>query len=102
MKSNRFRQLISINFGLIVMFFCVELSALWGQPNETPVNFKIAFIGDQGLAETSIAVLQLIKSEGADAVVHSGDFDYDDNPAAWDTLINNTLGEDFPCMYGKP
>ncbi|MDZ7288467.1 MAG: metallophosphoesterase [candidate division KSB1 bacterium] len=63
---------------------------------ETPANFKIAFIGDQGLGENAQAVLNLIKNEGANAVVHSGDFDYHDNPAAWDAQITNILGADFP------
>ena len=63
---------------------------------QTPPNLTIAFIGDQGLGTTSLAVLNLIRSEGADAVVHSGDFDYADNPAAWDAQINAVLGPDFP------
>jgi predicted phosphodiesterase len=63
---------------------------------ETPSNFKIAFIGDQGLGEGSDKVLNLIKSEGAQAVVHLGDFDYVDNPAAWEDQINRTLGPNFP------
>ena len=63
---------------------------------QTPVNFKIAFFGDQSLDEEAVAVLTLIKDEGADAVVHSGDFDYEDDPAAWDAMINSVLGSMFP------
>lgn len=63
---------------------------------ETPPNFKLAFIGDQGLGEASEKVLNLIKSEGAQAVVHLGDFDYADNPAAWDDQISRILGANFP------
>lgn len=63
---------------------------------ETPSNFKIAFIGDQGLGETSDKVLNLIKTEGAQAVMHLGDFDYVDNPAAWEEQINRVLGANFP------
>ena len=33
-----------------------------------PPNFKVAFIGDQGLGANSVAVLQLIRDEGADMV----------------------------------
>lgn len=62
----------------------------------TPVNFKVAFIGDQGLGPNSVAVLNLIKNEGAQAVVHSGDLDYEDDPAAWDAQINSVLGQNFP------
>jgi DNA-binding transcriptional LysR family regulator len=60
------------------------------------VDFTIAFIGDQGDGADADAVLQLISDEGADAVVHSGDFDYGDKPELWDALITGRLGEDFP------
>src|SRR5262245_44355886 len=63
---------------------------------KTPGNYMIAFIGDQGLGENAQAVLKLIKNEGAEAVVHSGDFDYQGNPAAWEAQINAILGSDFP------
>src|SRR3990172_1802138 len=63
----------------------------------TPAGFKIAFIGDQGLGSTdSIPVLQLIKNEGAGMVIHQGDFDYNDNPDAWDNQITSVLGDSFP------
>ncbi|MFQ5628702.1 MAG: metallophosphoesterase [bacterium] len=62
----------------------------------TPPNFKIAFIGDQGLGTDAQAVLQLIKNEGAQAVMHSGDLDYADDPQAWDDQISSILGTDFP------
>ena len=64
----------------------------------TPPNLKVAFIGDQGLGEEPKAVLRMIKSEKADLVIHSGDFDYDDDPAAWVDQINGILGPDFPYV----
>ena len=67
-----------------------------GGSDTTPANLKIAFIGDQGLGPDAVAVLNLIKAEGAKAVVHVGDFDYVDDPAAWDAQINGVLGENFP------
>jgi predicted phosphodiesterase len=63
---------------------------------QTPENYKIAFIGDQGLGENAKAVLRLIKAEGADAVLHQGDLDYERNPKAWDDQINSILGPNFP------
>ena len=63
---------------------------------KTPGNFMIAFIGDQGPKANALAVLALIKNEWANAIVHSGDFDYEDNPAAWEAQINNIRGDDFP------
>jgi hypothetical protein len=63
---------------------------------DVPENFKIAFIGDQGHGASGRAVLTLIKNEAADLVMHQGDFDYDDDPAAWDAQINDVLGSNFP------
>jgi hypothetical protein len=84
--------LLSIALGLDV--FCGSVAL--GQGQAPPVNLKIAFIGDQGLGASAEAVLHLIRSEGADAVIHSGDFDYADNPAAWEGQIDAILGADFP------
>jgi myo-inositol-hexaphosphate 3-phosphohydrolase/predicted phosphodiesterase len=61
-----------------------------------PPNFTIAFIGDQGLGSKAEAVLHLIEDEGTDLVIHAGDFDYKDDPDAWDQQINNILGPTFP------
>ena len=62
----------------------------------TDANFRVAFIGDQGLGPNSVAVLNLIKDENAQMVLHQGDFDYNDDPDAWDKQISNVLGDDFP------
>lgn len=62
----------------------------------TSPNLKVAFIGDQNLGSDSIAVLELIKKEKTDLVIHSGDFDYHDDPELWDKQINDVLGDDFP------
>lgn len=67
--------------------------------SETPANIKIAFIGDTQIGSDADAVLRLIKSEGADVVVHAGDLDYGDNPQAFEDHINGTLGENFPYFY---
>ena len=62
----------------------------------TDLDFRVAFIGDQGLGPDAIAVLNLIKDEGAHMVLHQGDFDYRDDPEAWDKMISDVLGDDFP------
>ena len=72
------------------------LSTAWSQDDLPPANLTIAFIGDQGLGPNAEAVLNLIKNEGADAVLHQGDFDYVDDPAGWEGQINRILGPDFP------
>src|SRR5688572_28228852 len=85
-------RLLAIVLSLALAFASFAVA----QDGTTPVNFKVAFIGDQGLGPDSEAVLQLIRSEGAAAVIHSGDFDYADNPAAWEAQIDAILGADFP------
>lgn len=61
-------------------------------------SVTVAFVADTGLNDESRAVLELIASEDADLVVHSGDFDYNRDPAAWDAMLNETLGPDFPVV----
>lgn len=56
----------------------------------------VAFIGDQGSGRAARAVLRMIRAQGADMVLHQGDLDYDDDPEAWDRMITEILGEDFP------
>ena len=65
-------------------------------PGSTEQNLKVAIIGDQGSGGQAQAVLRLIRSEGADMVLHAGDFDYQDNPGRWDAAITAILGADFP------
>ncbi len=64
--------------------------------SELPQPLTVAFIGDQGSGDGARAVLQLIKAEGADLVLHQGDFDYQYDPDTWDALITNVLGAEFP------
>jgi hypothetical protein len=52
--------------------------------------------GNQGSGPDAEAVLTLILEEGAEAVVHQGDFDYNDDPAGWEAQIDAVLGPDFP------
>ncbi len=74
----------------------VEPSSGNGEGTSTTPNLKVAFIGDQGDGGDAVAVLELIRDEGADMVLHQGDFDYADDPDAWDTMISSVLGADFP------
>jgi hypothetical protein len=69
----------------------LEAAAAW-----QPVT--VAFIGDQGLTREARAVLRMIKAEGADLVLHLGDLDYEDDPSAWDAMITEVLGADFPVF----
>lgn len=61
-----------------------------------PADFTIAFIGDQGMTSNSLAVLELIKAEGADMVLHQGDLAYSNDVNGWDQMITSVLGASFP------
>jgi hypothetical protein len=78
---------------LILILFLIACTDQILSP-ENPV--KVAFIGDQGITENSRKVLELIRQEGADMVLHQGDFDYTDDPEAWDLMISDILGKNFP------
>ena len=61
-----------------------------------PESVTVAFFGDQGLSENARAVLRMVVEEGAHFVLHQGDLDYADDPAAWDAMVTEELGADFP------
>jgi len=67
----------------------------------TVANLKIAFIGDQGLNLAAYAVLDLIVKEKAEAVLIQGDFDYEEKPELWESLLDSTLGPKFP-VFASP
>jgi len=62
----------------------------------TDPNLKVAFIGDSGYRAGFEAVLRLIKNEGADMVLHQGDFDYTHDAAGFFAKIDAILGPRFP------
>jgi hypothetical protein len=63
-----------------------------------PAGYKVAFVGDTDNGVEFEAVLDLILSEGADLVLHQGDFDYGPNPTAFFALIDSILGPNFPYL----
>ena len=64
---------------------------------ETAPNLKIAFFGDQSMRPEARAVLSLVAREKADAVIHLGDFAYDEAmPEQWEAQIDSALGKNFP------
>src|SRR5215831_9592407 len=97
--SVRSRSIGAAQFSRAVLLALVALafaaSFACGSTSTDP-NLKVAIIGDQGSGRNAQAVLRLIKSEGADMVLHVGDFDYTDNPAHWDADITTILGANFP------
>ena len=67
-----------------------------GDSRATEPNLKVAFIGDSGYGPSEQAVLNLIKSEGAQAVLHQGDFDYHGDPVGFWSSVDKVLGANFP------
>lgn len=92
------RRLISFSVltAIILSISACSIFSKKGEGDLVPPGFKIAFIGDQGTGNGAIAVLELIKNEGADMVLHQGDFDYLDDPDLWMKQIDDTLGRTFP------
>jgi len=58
----------------------------------------LAFTGDQGLTNDTRRALTMIKREGAQALIVLGDFDYQDKPDTWKSMLNTYLGSDFPII----
>jgi predicted phosphodiesterase len=71
-------------------------AAIVPNPPVVEENLRLAFFGDQGFGAASEAVLQLIKSEHADLVIHAGDLDYVDQPDIWEAQVESILGRYFP------
>lgn len=78
-----------------------QSNAVNGQPadQEAPGEIKVAFISDTGFDEDFPEVLDLILAEGAEMVIHQGDFDEERNPDAAFAIIDEKLGPDFPFFF---
>jgi len=61
-----------------------------------PANYKVAFLGDAGSGTQQEEVLEMVKSWGAQVVVHSGDFEYLDDAELFEQQLDKVLGPDFP------
>ena len=94
-KSILVGGIIGLAFLIAFGFFLSDIEEKIIQPDG---GFRVAFIADQDINTNSIAVLDLIKDEGAQLVLHQGDFDYEDDPDKWDRMISNVLGNDFPYL----
>jgi len=59
----------------------------------TPVNLTIAYVGNSGATEESLRVWQMIVDEGAEAVVHTGNFDMCDDSHLFREHLDAILGD---------
>jgi 3-phytase len=102
------RKTIMIMMGLLLMVclsgaMSMKLIAtdasLTTDPNRTTSpNLKVAFIGDSGYGTNFESVLTLIKNEGAELVLHQGDFDYAHDAHGFFAKIDAILGPEFPYL----
>lgn len=93
---------MKLSFGHFFIFTVFGLSLFIYKSSPADPQFsnpgvKVAFIGDTGDGEGFQAVLDLIKAEDTDLVIHGGDFSYA-GLEPWRSMINDTLGDDFPYL----
>jgi len=67
----------------------------------TDPNLKVAFIGDTSTGTNFTSVLNLIKTEGASAVVVEGDMSYSADPTTWWSNVESVLGTTFPVFISR-
>jgi hypothetical protein len=91
---------IIVGLSLVGLLLLAAVAAFAGGSGTAvgPQPVNVAFVGDQGLGSSSVAVLQLIEDEGADIALIQGDFDYADDPDAWDAQTTSVLGATFPVL----
>ncbi len=107
--SHRFSRAKTIVVLAAAALFLLEAAAIWSEtvgtepaapgrqiPVETQENLTVAFLGDHGTSSDARRVLELLKTEGVDLILSQGDLGYDASPEAFERLLHETLGPDFP------
>lgn len=90
----KLRLLLFLSFS--ISFSLVSPAKILAQ--STNPNFKVAFIGDTGAGSAFKAVLNLVKQEGAQLILHQGDYGYSSPASAWSAAVNSVVGADFPYL----
>ncbi|KAG5459174.1 MAG: hypothetical protein BJ554DRAFT_457 [Olpidium bornovanus] len=91
--------MISVLVGVlsVVVFFANGVS-----PNpaaqDPPPNFRVAFFGDSWTESESPELFRMLKEEGADMIVHAGDFTYSPDKTLIFRVVENTMGPNFPFV----
>ncbi|MFH2019924.1 MAG: hypothetical protein ABIJ34_00770 [archaeon] len=57
---------------------------------DTPQEYKVVFIANQGTSQDASDVLSLINSKEADLIIIDGNMGYDKQPFEWDNLMTET------------
>ena len=102
MRSRRITLSILMLSAVLLVITVSFTSSASGNPDSKtavpPPDYKVAFIADTGYGSNFEAVLNLIKTEEAQLVLHQGDFDYSADPAGFFAKIDAVLGSDFPYL----
>ena len=97
--------IIVIIFGAIIGTSFIPSENTLVSPTESSEEIRIAFLGDQGgsnFISNDIAVLNLVKDENVDLVLHQGDLGFEhDDPDEWDKRISDILGTDFLYLVSE-
>jgi hypothetical protein len=103
----------STNFGLVLQNYAVT-DALYFDSSEaaTAANrpkltltygdgsvVKVCFLGDSNTNANAAASIGECKSAGVNAIVHTGDLDYQNSPTIWENFINTEVGRNYPYFY---
>jgi predicted phosphodiesterase len=67
----------------------------------TDANLKVALVGDTADGSNWTAVANLIKNEGAQAVMVAGDMTYDADPSGWWGATEAKFGQTFPVFLAR-
>jgi len=90
---------ISVAIPSVIPAQPLETTTKGTRTGATSTSTKIAFIANTGVNSDFQNILNLIKNEQADYIVHAGDFDLQSNPELFASTITTTLGEAFPYLY---
>ncbi len=83
---------------LLLLFYNCGNNSAAKQTGTNDTNITIAMFGDQGTTDNSKKVLQMVKSEGTELLIINGDFDYKNDPKAWQQMNETILGKNFPVV----
>lgn len=84
------------NFSPAFLFETTEDQLIHRVETQRKLSTKVAFLVDAGLNKASRMVLDLLKDEEVDMVIHSGDLDYSGKASEFYASIDEVLGQDFP------
>ncbi|MDJ0956658.1 MAG: metallophosphoesterase [Arenicellales bacterium] len=95
---------VAVRYLLIgVVFTCVSRAAdVSHGPTATVSSLKVAFIADTGTGQDFRKVLQLIKNQQTDMVMHQGDLGYSgSHTTRFMNAVNEVLGSNFPYFASR-